>query len=277
MALQWHPYSSGQVYGTSAGTLLVQPDVYSPELGNTRTIFVWLPSSYEASDRHYPVIYMHDGQNLFDEAISFVGSWHVDQAMHELESQGIEAIIVGIANNDDRMSEYNPFPFSFAGPGKGEQYLDFISFTLKPMIDREFRTMPQREFTGLAGSSLGGLISLYGYMQRGEYFGLCAALSPSLWFGYSAMTDLTLTAPQRPGRLYLDIGTAEGMPVGRSAARAERASRFYVRTVRTMADIFRQRGSEVMYVEDEGGQHSEAAWMRRLPGALRFILTNLPR
>jgi enterochelin esterase-like enzyme len=140
------------------------------------------------------------------------------------------------------------------------------------MIDHAFRTLPQRQSTGLAGSSLGGLISVYGFIQRGETFGLCAALSPSLWFGYSATTDMALAVPLHPGRLYLDIGTAEGMPVGRSSTRGERASRFYVRTVRSMADLLRERGVDVMYVEDQGGEHNEAAWARRLPGALRFLL-----
>src|SRR5919199_775617 len=130
---------------TRSGTLKVVKDVYSPELHNTRDILVHLPASYEAAGRRYPVIYMHDGQNLFDDATSFAGAWHVDEALAALDCEDVEAIVVGIPNlGPKRIDEYSPFVDAHRRGGSGDRYLRFIIQTLKPLIDREFRTLPDR-------------------------------------------------------------------------------------------------------------------------------------
>lgn len=261
----WQSYSDNQPKHTVVGTVLVQRGVRSPQLHNRRDILVYLPASYELTDKRYPVVYMHDGQNLFDEAASFAGEWRVDETMQDLERDGIEAIIIGIPNSgEERLNEYSPFPHPHMGGGSGHAYLDFIADTIKPMIDAEFRTRPDRANTGLIGSSMGGLISLYGFFSHAETFGFAGVMSPSLWFGWQAIYDYVIRAPFRPGRLYLDVGTKEAR--GRSAA--------YRKLVAEMQALLVEKGyaDSLMYVEERNGQHHEAAWARRLPAGLRFLI-----
>jgi predicted alpha/beta superfamily hydrolase len=203
------------------------------------------------------VLYMQDGQNLFDRGTAFGGEeWQVDETLEALAAEGLEAIAVGLPHaGDDRLSEYSPF--SYRRPGRGNDYLAFVVDTVKPLIDTAFRTQPDREHTGLLGSSMGGLISLYGFFHRPTVFGLVGSLSPALWYAGNAIYDFVRAAPTPPGRLYLDHGSQEN-----SAAR--------------MARLLREKGyqdeADLRYVREPGGTHNEAAWARRLPDALRFLL-----
>ncbi|XWX05154.1 alpha/beta hydrolase-fold protein [Aggregatilineales bacterium SYSU G02658] len=265
----WHDYKHGRQHSV-VGNLLIRRDVHSPELNNARDILVWLPYSYDG-ERRYPVLYMHDGYNLFDAFTSFSGEWGVDETMTALAEEGLEAIVVGIPNNEHRLQEYSPFPdprFKMKSSA-GEAYLRFITETLKPMIDSDFKTQPEPWATGIAGSSMGGLISLYGLLTAPHVFGYCAAFSPSFWFGQGALYE-TLSHLTRPtGRLYLDVGAREG-----------RHGRNYMKGVRRIAEMLRERGyndANFRYVEDEQGEHNEASWARRLPAALRFILPRVPQ
>jgi predicted alpha/beta superfamily hydrolase len=239
------------------GTLKVLPDVFSPQLDNRRDVLVWLPPSYAEGQRRYPVIYMQDGQNLFDRATSFAGvEWQVDETLTALSREGLEAIVIGLNHaGEARTAEYSPF----AGrpPGRGEQYVEFLTGTVKPMIDQTFRTLPDRDHTGLFGSSMGGLISLYGFFRRGDVFGWVGAMSPAFWVTGGAIYALVRQSAFVPGKIYLDHGSRENS--------AER-----------MAALLREKGyqpgRELLYVVEEGGEHNEAAWARRLPAALRFLL-----
>lgn len=255
----WRPYAehfTGQPH-TINGTVLVQPQVYSPQLDNRRDILIYLPPSYFAGDRPYPVMYMQDGQNLFDAATSFVGvKWGVDDALQALSADGLEAIVVGIPNmGDRRMQEYTP-PTNPWWRGTGDRYVAFLIETLKPLVDRDFRTLTDRSHTGIFGSSLGALISLYAFFSRSDIFGFVGAMSPSLWVGRGLLLDQVRAARQVQGRIYLDNGSREP-----SAQR--------------LADLLRERGhADFKYVVDVGGRHTEADWARRLPEALRFLLMN---
>lgn len=153
-----------------------------PQLNRMRTIRVLLPRDYTESGRAYPVIYMKDGQNLFDPATAFGGNdWKIPYILNKQPSKR-QAIIVGVDNGSvDRINEYAPFQRGDKG-GEGDKYLHFVMETLKPFIDNEYRTLPQREATGIAGSSMGGLISLYAGLRYGEIFGKIGVLSPALWF-----------------------------------------------------------------------------------------------
>ena len=143
--------------GNYVGHIRVIHGVRSPQLGNTRDVHVYLPPSYRTSGRHYPVIYMHDGQNLFDPDTSFAGEWHVDDTMERLSPQGVEAIIVAVPNmGPDRAYEYSPWRDPRVGGGGGDAYLAFLVDTLKPRIDRQLRTRRERDATGILGSSMGG-------------------------------------------------------------------------------------------------------------------------
>jgi len=119
-----------------------------------RDLHAYLPPSYERSDRRFPGLYMHDGQNLFDATTSFAGEWGVDETMEELAVEGLEAIVIGIPHGEDRVREYTPFN------GCGDEYLAYVVDTVKPLVDSSFRTLSDREHTGIMGSSLGALISL---------------------------------------------------------------------------------------------------------------------
>lgn len=200
---------------------------------------------------------MHDGQNLFDHVTAFNGQdWHVDETMERLSGDGYEAIIVGVNHGgEQRLIEYNPFPGRWGA--RGEEYVAFLCDQLKPFIDSQFRTLPEHDATGILGSSMGALISLYAYFSRPEVFGLCGAMSPSLFVGRGAILKYVMERPFNLGKIYLDNGTREP-------------------SARAMYDILREKGyrirTDLKYVAEHAGTHTESAWARRLPGALRFLL-----
>ena len=239
------------------GRLVVLPAVHSPQLDNRRDLYVYVPAAPARGDRRYPVIYMQDGQNLFDPALSFAGTWGVDEALRWASGRGLDAIVVGIPNlGAARMAEYNPFVEA------GERYLDFVAHTVKPLVDAQFPTLPDRRHTGIAGSSMGGLISLYAFFRHADVFGFAAALSPSLWFADGALLELVAGAPRVPGRLYLDVGMREGDQT--------------VALARRLRDLLLATGYEprrdFRWVEDKDGVHHESAWGRRFRKALPFLL-----
>jgi predicted alpha/beta superfamily hydrolase len=261
---------------TVVGKLLVQADVYSPQLHNRRDLYVYLPPAYEQNQRRYPVLYMHDGQNLFDAPISYAGEWQVDETLCALRDEGIEAMVVGIPNAGKRRAhEYNPFDHKQHGKGQGDQYLAFLVETVKPMIDRDFRTLPERDHTGLMGSSLGGLISLYGFFRCPEVFGFTGVVSPAFTFTKEDIYKYVEAAHYIGGKIYMDVGTHE-IGARWDALTFNMASRRYVESVRRMHTLLRRKGYRdgvnMRYVEDEGAIHNEADWARRLPDALRFLL-----
>jgi predicted alpha/beta superfamily hydrolase len=279
----WQDYAQGNdgARHSVVGTLKVLEAVWSPQLKNHRDLLVLLPPSYGRKERGYPVIYMHDGQNLFDEATSFAGEWQVDETMEALSREGIEAIVVGIPNaGERRMNEYSPFFDRRFGDGQGEAYLSFVVETVKPLVDREWDTLPGRQHTATAGSSMGGLISLYAFFRCPEVFGLAGAISPALGFARGAIFPYVREAPFVPGWIYLDVGTAEW-----SAHWADRLllrvhSRRYLRHTRKMRSLLERKGyrpnQNLLYVEEKGGLHHESAWARRFPRALRFLLNTPP-
>jgi predicted alpha/beta superfamily hydrolase len=281
MTLDWRDYTENRPPGTHTvtGTLRVLAKVYSPQLDNRRDILVYLPDGH-AAGRRYPVVYMHDGQNLFDEAASFAGEWHADEVMQALEQAGTAAIIVGIPNiGSERIHEYSPFIDRRLSRGRGALYARFMAETVKPLVDASFHTLPGREHTGIMGSSMGGLISLYAFFAQSHVFGFAGAMSPALWFAQRATLDWVRTRPFAPGRIYLDMGTAEAMGPRRPAMLrwlGEPPSARFVRDARAMRDLLREKGyhegRDLLYVEDEGAPHHESAWARRLPDALRFLL-----
>lgn len=243
------------------------PAVESTQLGNRRDLLVYTPASYARGDTRYPVIYMQDGQNLFDPATSFAGDWGLKTALAWASRRGLEAIVVGIPNmGSARIDEYTPFMDPKAGGGNGDRYLDYLINTVKPLVDARFRTLPDRAHTGIAGSSLGGLISLYAYFRYPSVFGFAAALSPALWFANAAILDVAEQAPHAPGRgrVYFDVGLREGDA--------------HVSFARRLRDILLAKGyepgRELRWVEDEEGRHHESAWGKRFRQALPFLLRN---
>jgi predicted alpha/beta superfamily hydrolase len=238
-----------------------------------RDIYVYLPPAYSARPRHrFPVLYLQDGQNVFDTAISFSGDWAADEAAEALARRRpeLQVIIVAIPNGGEaRAREYSPWSRSSQRwgdlHGLGEAYLDFVIHTVKPLVDASFRTRIEAAQTGIGGSSLGGLISLYGALTRPHIFGFCAAVSPALWFSFGKIFALPRgPAPHQP-RIYLDIGMREG----RASANGLSAM---VSDARRMRDVLRGNGFDVAYVEDAAGTHDEASWRRRFPSMLEWFL-----
>ena len=253
--------------GQVVGNIRLLEGIWSPELDNARDILVYLPPTYRTSGRHYPVIYMHDGQNLFDPTTAFAGEWQVDDTLERLGREGVECIVVGIPNmGASRIDEYSPFHEPGTGGGRGHAYLDFVVHTLKPEIDARFRTRRERTHTGMMGSSLGGLISLVAFFRHPGVFGFAGVMSPSLWFADGAVFDYVARHGRWSGRLYVDIGTLEG--------------RVHVRHARTLVRMLRRTAArprlDVLFVQERGARHNEAAWASRFERAVRFLLPKVP-
>jgi predicted alpha/beta superfamily hydrolase len=240
----------------------VLPRVRSPQRDSERDIDVFLPASYSRTRRRYPVVYMQDGQNLADPHRAFAGTWHLQAAMTDLADRGLEAIVVGVPNmGESRIREYTPFVDARMGGGDADAYLAYMERTVKPLVDRRFRTRPEREATGVFGSSLGALISLYAFFRAPETFGFVGAMSPSIWFANRAILSYVENDGAPTGRLYIDVGTDEGAHT--------------LRDTRHLASILERKGygaNRLRFVEDQGGRHSEADWARRLVPALEFLL-----
>jgi predicted alpha/beta superfamily hydrolase len=270
-------WANGQpsTQSTSTGDIRVHAAFASRVLGNQRRICVWLPPDYQKNPAvRYPVLYLHDGQNCFDAATSFAGEWRADETAAELIRAGrIEPIIMVAVDNAGaaRMNEYTPTRDAQMGAGgDGEKYARFLIEEVKPLIDRTYRTIPDRDHTAVAGSSLGGLISLYLIKQHGDVFGRCAAISPTLnWDDRQllhAMENDGAWSRSRPIRIWMDIGTAEGTP--EDAARG-------VEACRAMAEVFQAHGlkpkSEFDYREFTGAPHNESAWSSRFDQVLIYL------
>ena len=262
--MAWEDYVAHQHQDEKThGSLKVHRGMKSPQLENERDIYVYLPPSYANGQQRYPVIYMHDGQNLFDAKTSFAGEWNVDGTLDQVSEEGLEAIVVGIANvGAQRANEYSPFDDPKHGAGKGHLYLSFIIETLKPAIDAEFRTDTARERTGIAGSSMGGLISLYAFFERSDVFGFAGIMSPALWFGRRQIYDYLTSMKHVGGRIYVDVGTEEGKQELNDVARLRNQ----------LTSLGYKLGRDLLYIVEPGAGHNEAAWARRMGKELRFLL-----
>jgi predicted alpha/beta superfamily hydrolase len=263
---------------TLTGNIHTHERFHSEILGNERTLIVYLPPGYdEEADRQYPVLYMHDGQNIFDAATSFGGvEWQVDEAAERLIEAGeIEPIIVvGMYNNADRMPEYSPGLGGEPGTdgNRGTAYARFVVEEVKPFIEKTYHADPAREKTGIAGSSLGGLISLFMARDHADVFDRCAVVSPALgWQDRGLLNELERrdTGWMHGTRFWLDMGTEEGLAV------PDRPTTLAVEHARSLAALFEQaelkRGVAYEYLEVQGGLHNEAAWADRIEQILLFL------
>ncbi len=179
-----------------------------PQLKTTRKIWLYLPIGYETSAKKYPVIYMHDAQNLFDKKTSFAGEWNVDEKLDSLKTQ---AIVVGIENGGEkRIDELTPYKNAKYGGGETDKYLEFIVKTLKPEIDKKYRTKPNTKNTAIIGSSLGGLTSYYAVIKYPEVFGKAGVFSPAFWINRTEIHDLTTNSKKIKAKIYFLCGDSEG-------------------------------------------------------------------
>lgn len=259
---------------TRSGDIRVHHRVFSPQLKNERTVLVYLPPNYDSEpERRYPVLYLHDGNNVFDAATSFTGvEWGVDEAAETLiAAKRIEPlIIVAIYNNEHRLEEYTPFADAKFGGGRGDLYLAFLCETLKPLIDKTYRTRAERAATGIGGSSLGGLISLYAAVKRPDVFSRAAVVSPALWWADLKILDVVRAAPPPSARVWIDIGTAEGESGGRLEQFAEAVE--HCRKLAVVLEAAGLREPENFRLQVvAGGRHHESAWAARAGEILEYL------
>ena len=236
-------------------------------LGNSRELTIYLPAGYhEHPERRYPVLYMQDGQNLFDAERAFVPGqhWRLQEAAdHAIgERTASPMIIVGVDHAGiDRMQEYTPVrDEKHNGGGRAGDYTRFLAEELKPAIDARYRTLTDAPNTAISGSSLGGLMSLHAIFTRRDLFGRAGAMSPSVWWGNRAILETVDAYEGPPPRLWVDIGGREGMEALRDA--------------RVLRDRILKKGwgeETFRYYEDRRADHSERAWAKRVRLVLEFL------
>jgi len=232
-----------------------------PGLNRQRTVRLYLPPGYADSKERYPVLYMHDGQNLFDAATSFAGEWEVDERLNSLaQTRPLELIVVGIDNGGDhRALELAPFD-NANGKAEGDAYLAFIVDVVKPYIDAHYRTKSGRADTGIMGSSFGGLISHYAICRYPDVFGRAGLFSPSYWYT-APIYAYTMTHPPRVDtRLYFYAGGREGAHMVEDMQRM-------VTQLRTQG--FPEALLSVRVAED--ARHNESAWRAEFPRAVEWL------
>ncbi|MEM7572826.1 MAG: alpha/beta hydrolase-fold protein [Bacteroidota bacterium] len=241
---------------------IIDEEFAIPQLIRTRRIAALLPHDYYESDKRYPVLYLQDGQNLFEDTAPF-GSWGVDKRLARLSSrQQGDIIIVAIDHAEaQRMSEFTPSFSTILGRGEGKKYVRFLADTLKPYVDQHFRTLPDPPNTGIGGSSLGGLVSIYAGLMYPEVYDKFMIFSPSLWVTPELPWELIDLTNEFDGRIYLYGGAAE------SATMVEHLERF-------RDQLLAQPGAaevKVLLEIDPLGQHNEARWGQEFPRAIEWL------
>ncbi|MFI2813009.1 alpha/beta hydrolase [Microbulbifer sp. JSM ZJ756] len=246
---------------TVAGNVQILSPVTMDSLGRQRTIRLYLPPGYSDGDRRYPVLYMHDGQNLFDNATAYAREWGVDETLNRFAAEtGLELIVVGIDHgNERRIHELVPFDHPEYGPAEGQAYLEFIVNQLKPLVDARFRTLPDRLHTAIMGSSLGGLMSHYALLQHPETFSRAGVFSPAYWIAPQFHALARDTARGDDTRLYLLVGGAEGDEMVQGYRDMER-----------LLGQQRPAGSWRARLV-EGAGHNEAFWREEFARAVRWL------
>ncbi|MCX7771962.1 MAG: alpha/beta hydrolase-fold protein [Clostridia bacterium] len=256
-------------------------EIPAPQLGGNRTIRVYTPLSYEASTKSYPVLYMHDAQNLFDPRTSYIGkAWQISETLDELK---LDILVIGVdhGEGEKRYDELCPWinrelqiqrPSAITRDvgGKGDQYLDFLVNALKPYVDKHYRTLPDAGHTAISGSSMGGLISLYCGIKRPDVYSRIAAFSSALRFSQKEFIDFIKGADVSAiKKIYMDIGTKEGD--------TPQLFDLYINTNQEAYDVLKEKlpADRLKFIIDEGAVHNEEAWARRFPHMIKWLLSDI--
>ena len=242
---------------------VVSEEFEIPQLDKTRKIYALLPHDYYESDKHYPVLYLQDAQNLFNEYNPY-GNWAIDKHLAELTSNGHGDIIVIAIDHGgrERIQEYSPYYHRRFGKGQGVHYAEFIINTLKPYIDKSYRTKPERRFSGIGGSSMGGLISAFIGIVHPEYFSRLMIFSPSFWYSDKIYFDAFNYQYTLPMRMYIYGG--------------DRESEYMSRHIHRFKDAVKDgdyNDSLVQYkvVINPHGEHNESYWSEVFPKAVKWL------
>ncbi len=269
--LSWEDLGGNNPSTAASNVQILDNNFSMPQLNSTRRIWLYLPPDYYTSTKTYPVLYMQDGQNLFDNATSFAGEWQVDETLNILFNAGdYGAIVVGIDNGGGaRLDEYSPwFNTQYNEGGEGGDYMLFLSETLKPYIDANFRTKPEAPYTALIGSSMGALISVYGACTFANQFEKVGVFSPAFWFAGDNLNDYIVNNVSgiENLRLYFVCGQNESSTM--------------VPNMNTVKNNLISKGvatSNTLTLVDPLGTHSESFWRAKFGAAYQWLFadTNL--
>jgi len=240
---------SRQVISTvSSNVKIIDTAFWIPQLQRIRKVWIYLFSGYFTSKKKYPVLYMHDGQNIFDKATSYAGEWGVDEFLDSAKLK--QCIVVAIDNGSTkRMNEYCPYDMEKFGTGEGNQYVDFLVQILKPFIDKNYRTYRCRKKRFVVGSSMGGLISLYAVLKYPRVFGGAGIFSSAFWVALKIYDDIQSKGRKVKGKLYFYAGKQEG----------ETMVLYMLKAFEALTSVSRSKISTV--IRDEG-RHNEATWRK---------------
>lgn len=236
-----------------------------PQLHVKRRIWIYLPEGYATSKTRYPVMYLQDGQNIFDNVTSYSGEWGVDECLDTMKKK---CIIVAIDNGGGkRLNEYCPYDFSLTGiaagnvtgKGEGKQYVKFLVKTLKPFIDKKYRTFRDKSHTFIAGSSMGGLISMYALLKYPKVFGGAGVFSPAFWVGPEIFTDIKKMGKKVHSKIYFYAGKKEGATMVPDMLKA-------------MEEMNKVSNAKMTTVIRDNGKHNEQAWRKEFPLFYRWIM-----
>ncbi len=251
----------------AANVQILNTQFNMPQLLRNRRIWLYLPPDYNTATKRYPVLYMQDGQNLFDNSTSFSGEWQVDETLNTLHAGGdYGAIVVGIDNGGgERLNEYSPWNNPGYGGGQGDAYADFMALTLKPYIDANFRTLEGPQNNCLFGSSMGGLIALYGAIKYPQVFGKVGSFSPAYWFSLNNLNN------------YISNNSASiaGLRIQHTAGQNESAN--LVAQITQVRNTLLGKGLQTTNDQvtiDPAGTHSESFWRVRFGEAYQWLFPN---
>jgi predicted alpha/beta superfamily hydrolase len=224
-----------------------------PQLNRTRRVWIYLPTGYSTSEKRYPVLYMHDGQNVFDDLTSFAGEWNVDETLDSIGNHAREMIVVAVDNGEaKRINEYYPYDMAKYGKGEGDQYVDFLVKTLKPFIDKTYRTEKGKNTTFIAGSSMGGLISMYAILKYPRVFGGAGIFSPAFWIGPQIFDDIRAKGAKVNSKIYFYCGAQEGESM-------------QPYTEKAFSEMRKISNSRMVCVIRAVGKHAESVWKEEFP------------
>ncbi len=234
----------------SSNVKILDTAFFIPQLNRTRRIWIYLPEDYKKGKKRYPVIYMNDGQNLFDDYTSFNGEWGIDECLDSLIKKGKPAsIIIGIENGAKRINEYNPYDNADYGKGEGEEYVQFLTETLKPFIDKHYRTLSSKENTIIAGSSLGALISYYAMLRYPGIYGKGGMFSPAFWIAPKIINLTDSVGFKLNNQFFFIAGELEDGSV--------------IKNMKELADKLGENSDALIYmVTDPKGRHNEQNWRK---------------
>jgi predicted alpha/beta superfamily hydrolase len=250
-----------QEYHTASPQVhILDEHFYMPELQSQRRVWLYLPADYDSTDKHYPVIYMQDGQNLFDQYTASYQEWGVDEMMDGLFHDNA-CIIVGVDHGEEiRISEYNPYTTEH-GEGRGDAYVSFLVNTLKPFIDVNYRTQANPQHTSIVGSSMGGLIAAYAALKHPQVFGNAGVFSPAFWIAKDIYAFALECENLASSRFYFVCGDSE--------------SEDMVGDMQGMADIVREKVSSPEQIHVQiilGAGHNEQQWHDDFPAFYEWLI-----